>query len=66
MGKPKTLSCYFLPDVLCSYVKNQKFTGVLSRCMKCKHYSRFLAEMEDEEERFFEEVERARRGERYG
>lgn len=62
----KPLSCFFLPDVLCSYVRNRKFTGVMSRCLRCKHYSRFMVEMEEEEERFFEEVEKIRRGESFG
>jgi len=64
MGK-KLLSCLFLPDVLCSYRKTEKF-GVMDRCVKCRHYETFMSEMEDEEDRFFEELERARRGEPHG
>lgn len=54
----KPLSCFFLLDVLCSYVKTEKFVGVMDRCLKCPHYLRFCREMEEEEEAFFEEVER--------
>lgn len=62
----KILSCLFLLDVLCFFVKSKKFTGVLDRCMKCNHYFRFMADMEDEEEQFFEELEKLRVGESYG
>lgn len=57
----KPLSCLLLLDTLCSYVKSEKFTGLMDRCLRCEHYFRFLREMEDEEERFFEEVDRLRR-----
>ena len=60
----KPLSCFFLPDVLCSYRKTEKFY-VMDRCVKCRHYNTFMSEMEEEEDRFFEEVERIRRGEPY-
>lgn len=55
----KILPCVFWDDVLCSYRKYEGF-GLMDRCLKCPHYERFLCEMEDEEEAFFEEVERAR------
>jgi len=58
----KVLSCVFFDDVLCSYRKNERF-GVMSRCFKCRHYRKFKREMDEEEEEFFEEVERIRRGE---
>jgi len=64
-AKSKVLSCLFLPDVLCSYRKTEGFY-VMDRCAKCPHYIRFMADMEEEEERFFEEVERLRRGESLG
>ena len=56
----KPLSCLFMLDVLCSYVKTEKSVGVMDRCLKCGHYARFLREMAKEEEEFFEEVERLR------
>ena len=56
----KLLFCMFLPDVLCSYRKNEKF-GVMSRCLKCPHYMRFLREMEEEEEKFWKDVDRIRK-----
>ena len=58
----KVLSCVFFDDVLCSYRKNVKL-GVMGRCFKCRYYKRFKRESDKEEEEFFEEVERIRRGE---
>lgn len=55
----KILSCMFLSDVLCSFRKSEEF-GVMNRCLKCPHYQRFLREMEEEEEEFWEEVDRFR------
>ena len=63
--KRKILSCLFLLDVLCSYRKTEGF-GVMDRCLKCPHYFRFVREMEEEEEAFFEEVDRIRRNEPHG
>jgi len=57
----KLFSCFFLPDVLCSFRKNENF-GVMSRCSKCPHYERFWQELDDEEEKFWEEVARMRGG----
>jgi hypothetical protein len=54
----KLLSCLFSLDVLCSYVKTEKFVGVMDRCLRCRHFLGFCREMEEEEEAFFEEVER--------
>lgn len=58
----KVLSCVFFDDVLCSYRKSKKST-VMFRCLKCRHYKRFERMMDEEEEEFFEEVEKIRRGE---
>ena len=55
----KLLLCVFLDDVFCSYVKHEKFS-VMARCFRCSHYLRFMREMAEEEDEFFEEVERAR------
>ena len=55
----KLLSCMFAPNVFCSFRKTEKF-GIMDRCLKCKHYFRFLGEMEEEEAQFFEEAERLR------
>jgi len=58
--KEKLFSCFFLPDVLCIFRKNENF-GVMSRCLKCPHYQRFLREMEEEEEELWDEVDRTRK-----
>ena len=62
-GQPKLLSCLFDGAVLCSFVKREGRSGVLTRCFKCPTYLRFCREMEAEEDAFFEMVERVRRGE---
>jgi hypothetical protein len=58
--KSKVLPCAFLTDVLCSFRKSEEF-GIMDRCLKCKHYLRFMAEMQAAEEKedaeFFEESE---------
>ena len=56
----KVLSCFFRRDVLCFFRKSEK-SGVMSRCFKCPHYFRFMREMQEEEDAFFEEVERIRK-----
>lgn len=57
----KLLSCLFLLDVLCSYVKTEKFSGVMDRCLKCRHYARFLREMAEEDEKVMDEIDTMRR-----
>jgi hypothetical protein len=59
--EPKIFSCLFLPDVLCSYVKTEKSTGVMDRCLKCRHYKRFLREMAEEDEKVMDEIDEMRR-----
>ena len=56
----KLLSCVFLADVLCSFRKSEHF-GVMSRCLKCSHYARFVREMAEEEEEFWDEVDKIRK-----
>lgn len=56
----KVFRCSFFDVVLCSFKKNGKFV-VLHRCMKCSHYVRFMRGMEQEEDEFFDEVDRVRR-----
>ena len=60
MHEKKLLSCFFLPDVLCSFRKSEKF-GVMSRCLKCPFYAKFMREMEEEEEEFWDEVDKIRK-----
>lgn len=58
--KKKLFSCFFLPDVLCSFRKTEQF-GVMNRCLKCPYYAKFLREMEEEEEAFWDEVDTIRK-----
>lgn len=60
----KVLPCLFLSNVLCSYVKSES-TGVLDRCLKCKHYLRFLQIMHDEDMKVMDEIEEMRRHDPY-
>lgn len=58
--------CLFVPDVVCphrnSSDKLRRFS-VVACCLKCSRYGQFVSDMEREEEEFFEEVERFRKGE---
>jgi hypothetical protein len=54
------LPCVFFPDVLCSSRKSEKF-GIMNRCFKCPHYFRFMREMQEEDERVMDEIDRERR-----
>jgi len=56
----KLLSCLFLLDVWCSFRKSEKFT-MMDRCLKCKHYERFLREMDEEDEKVMDEIDEMRR-----
>jgi hypothetical protein len=51
--------CSFWENVLCQSKKNDRFV-VLRRCLTCPHYRRFEREMEEEEDEFFDYVERVR------
>ena len=56
----KLLSCFFLPDVLCSWRKSEKL-GLMDRCLKCPFYFKFMREMEEQEEEFWDEVDSIRK-----
>ena len=56
----KVLSCLFLPDILCSYVKSEK-VGLMDRCMKCRHYEEFLRVMHEEDMKVMDEIDEIRR-----
>jgi hypothetical protein len=56
----KCLPCVFWNDVLCSYRKDAKFV-VMDRCFKCRHYTRFMREMDEEDERVMDEIDEIRR-----
>ena len=57
----KVFSCSFMLDVLCSYVKSEKSTGVMDRCLKCRHYEEFLREMHEEDMKVMHEIDEIRR-----
>lgn len=57
----KQYECFFLVDTLCQFRKHKDISGIMHRCLKCPQYERFMREMEEEEEQFFEEVERIRK-----
>ena len=63
--KTKLLTCFFLPDVFCSFRTSEKFTAYFlsTRCAKCIHYERFNRDMDEEEEKFWEEADKI---EKYG
>jgi len=62
----KPLSCLFMLDVLCSYVKSERSVGVMDRCLKCRHYARFLREMAEEDEKVMDWIDNLRKDpERY-
>ena len=58
--KEKLFSCFFLPDVLCSFRNNENF-AIMNRCLKCPHYKRFLREMDEEDERVMDEIDKIRK-----
>ncbi len=65
-AKAKLFSCLLLPHVPCSFRKSEKF-GIMSRCLRCRHYRIFLREMDEEDERETVEIEGIwRKPEKYG
>ena len=63
----KVLSCMFEIDepILCPHRKTEKF-GLMDRCLKCRHYERFLREMHEEDMKEMDEIDRMRRYDPYG
>jgi hypothetical protein len=55
-NRSNLLPCVFLDGVLCSYRKSTRFT-VMDRCLKCRHYRRFVCEMAKEEDEFWSFVD---------
>ena len=53
--KKKLFTCFYELDVFCQYRTTVEF-GVMARCEKCPHYARFWQEIEEEEEKFWDEV----------
>jgi hypothetical protein len=56
----KCLKCVFFDDVLCSFRKSGKF-AIFDQCFKCSHYSRFIREMDEEDQRVMDEIDEERR-----
>jgi hypothetical protein len=52
--------CVFTNDVVCSYRKSVK-VRMMDRCFECSELARFERKMEEEEEKFFNEVDEVRR-----
>jgi len=57
---PKELSCFFLEDVLCTFRKAYA-SGIMNRCLTCPHYRRFEKEMDEQDERVMDEIDRIRK-----
>lgn len=53
----KLLSCIFDEKVLCSWRKSEDFRP-MERCFTCKHYLRFMREMEEEDQRLDDGIEK--------
>jgi len=53
----KALPCIFVLNVLCSFRKDVEDFRPMERCFACKFYLKFVRDLEEEEEKFFEEVE---------
>ena len=60
MSQVKLLPCIFLLDVVCPYRKSDDFRP-MERCFKCKHYFRFLREMQEEEDKVHAEFDKIRK-----
>jgi len=56
----KCLPCVFFDDILCSYRKDVR-SGVMGRCLKCCHYRRFEREMDEEDEKIMDEIDKIQR-----
>jgi len=61
----KPLFCSFKPRVLCSFRTSEK-SGVMDRCLKCRYYEEFLREMQEEDEKVMDEIDRMREHEPHG
>jgi len=49
--------CAFWDDVLCSFRKTERF-AIMDRCLKCSHFARFNREMDEEDEKVMDEIEK--------
>jgi hypothetical protein len=54
--------CFFSNDVVCVYRTSDK-SGFMARCESCKHFKEFVRCREEEEQEFWDEVDRIRTGE---
>lgn len=58
MGKGKGFPCDFWDGLVCPHKKCACVGRMMHECFNCPHYKRFVRYMEEQEEEFFEEVER--------
>jgi demethoxyubiquinone hydroxylase (CLK1/Coq7/Cat5 family) len=56
----RRFQCSFSNDALCSSKKCAGFV-FMGRCLKCRHYRRFMREMEEDDERLMDEIDRMRK-----
>ena len=56
----KRLQCFFDVDVFCSFRRYENM-HIMSRCFSCSHYRRVMCEMEEEDERVMDEIDRIRK-----
>lgn len=57
--KRDLFDCTFVEGVKCPY-KTCKKSKLLPQCANCKTYNKWMREMEAEEDKFFDEVDRIR------
>lgn len=55
------LRCLFWLNIWCAFRKSKAITGVMDRCMKCKHYLEFLKVMDEEDAKVMDEIDEMRR-----
>lgn len=62
MTKPiekKSFPCNFELGVVCPHKKTARF-ALFGRCFKCSHYQKFMRDMDEEDQRVMDEIERER------
>ncbi len=59
MKNDKTLSCVLLENVSCPFRKSERF-GIMNRCLNCPVLKRLEREMDEEDERVMDEIDRVR------
>ena len=54
---PKPLSFFFVLDVLCSFRKSEKVFGIMDKCLRCRHYRRFMREMAEKDVKVMDQID---------